>query len=114
MTKIIGFALLAVVNLSLPAFAQSYEVSLAASSRNMALCSAGDSTWAKKYKVDVAGDTATVSGGTPVALKKVANGTYEATLSFGNTGTFTVTFDASVRSLNVVNKTYGCTWEGKA
>lgn len=94
--------------------AQTFEISLSASSKNMSACSAGDSTWAKKYKVDVAGDAATVSGGTAIPLKKTASGTYETVVSFGNSGSFSIALDASVRFLKVVNKALGCTWEGKA
>jgi hypothetical protein len=94
--------------------AQTFEIGLSPSAKNMASCNAGDSTWAKKWKAEIAGDNATVSGGTQVPLKKASNGLYETTVSFGNSGTFTISLNASERSLKILNKAYGCIWEGKA
>jgi hypothetical protein len=114
MLRVFGLTVVGLFGLSFHAMAQGYDIGLAASAKNISGCAAGDSQWAKKYKVDIAGDVATVSAGTAAQLKKVANGTYESVLTLGNSGTFTVTLDPTSRSLKVVSKSYGCIWEGKA
>lgn len=82
----------------------------------MTACSVGDATWAKKWRVTVAEDVATVTAGTPVRLKRIAPGTYEDTVRFGNSGSFSITFAdlGQGPSLRVENKALGCIWHGAA
>lgn len=104
----------AAAGLVFPAFAQSYEIGLIASSKNMMSCTSGDSNWVKKWQVTVAGNTASVSGGTPFTLTQEGQSSlYKTNFSFGGS-VFTASFDAKEKLLKIVSKNLGCTWEGKA
>jgi hypothetical protein len=102
------FVLLALLTAS-TAMAQATSVTLAPSAKNMSQCMAGDSVWGKKWTVTVEDQSATVSGGTPIKLKKTQAGIYEDQLRVGS-ASFTITLTDT--QLRVVNKAYGCVWEG--
>jgi hypothetical protein len=91
------------------AMAQSMNVMLAASPKNISQCVPGDSVWGKKWTIAIEDQSATVSGGTPIRLKKIQAGVYEDQLRVGS-ASFTITLTDT--QLRVVNKAYGCIWEG--
>lgn len=106
--------LLVVVSTTSPASAQSFEIDVTANAKNVQMCSPGDGTWARKWHAEIHGDRATVSVSTKIGLKKASAGIYETILSFGSSGTFTITLNVTEHSLKIVNKAYGCIWEGKS
>jgi hypothetical protein len=93
------------------ALAQEFDVVLHANPKNMNSCVAGNAVWATKWHVKVSGDTATVSTRTEVLLKKKSPDFYEALLSFGNQGSFSVALNLQEGSLRIANKAHGCVWE---
>jgi hypothetical protein len=102
----VGLSLVPTVN----AMAQGgSSATLSASPKNMSQCMAGDGVWGKKWGITVGDQSATVSGGTPIKLKKTQAGVYEDQLRVGS-ASFTITLTDT--QLRVVNKAYGCVWEG--
>lgn len=89
------------------------DITLAASGKNPSFCMQGDSSFAKKWSVAVAGDQATVSGGNTLTLKKVADSKYETETTLGG-GKLIWTVVAGPSLSFTVRSTQGCIWEGRS
>lgn len=97
--------------------AQSFQVTMFASKRNMVACATADMNWTRPWSLVVSGDTAimSTSGSNAIALKKMTEGVYETTAYIGGDSvTFTSVIQAGRRSMKVVGKRLGCVWEGSA
>jgi predicted aspartyl protease len=111
----LGGALCAMTSSS--TMAQSFQVMMLASKRNMVACATADMNWTRTWSLVVSGDTATMStsGANAITLKKTIEGVYETTAYIGGDSvTFTSVTQAGRRSMKVVGKRLGCVWEGSA